>query len=244
MNIRNFIKNPTGYFNKAIEIIVDKFHSKLYIGKIVTCQLCNWNGKRFFKGRCPKCRSLERTRLIPFSLNYFDLISEATELLHIAPNKSEFNFIENSYLNLIKYDRLNITANGYCNIIDDITDSNLKKNSYNLLICWHVLEHIEDDYKAIQEMYRILKFGGRLLLSIPIHPPFSKFTYESDDIKRQDYKKYHGHYDHCRSCGEDYYKRFEKAGFKTNELYVKKLDIESKLKYGLRDDHIVWCFEK
>lgn len=244
MNIKNFIKNPKGYADKAFEITVNMFRSNFYKGKDVICDLCNWNGKRFFNSRCPSCRSLERTRLIPYSLRYFKLINDNINILHIAPNESEYNFIKKRIHNYKKYDRLNISSSKYCNIIDDITNSNLKSNSYDLLISWHVLEHIENDYKAIQEMYRILKIRGKLLLSVPIYPPFSKFTYESNDVKRKDYEKIHGHHDHCRSCGEDYYEKFEKAGFKTSELYVKNLNVEEKIKYGLRDDHIAWCFEK
>ena len=175
-------------------------------------------------------------------MRYFDLIDDDTNLLHIAPNLSEYNFIKN--LKIEKYDRLNITVNKLCNITDDITASSLDTNIYDLIIAWHVLEHIEKDQDAIQEMYRILKVGGKLLLSVPINPPFNKFTFESEDIKREDYEKIHGHHDHCRSCGEDYYKKFEKVGFKTSELYVKNIDTKKKLKYGLRDDHIVWCFKK
>ena len=47
---------------------------------------------------------------------------------------------------------------------------NITSGTYNQIIAWHVLEHIQDDQKAIREMYRVLKKGGELLLSVPIYP--------------------------------------------------------------------------
>ena len=48
----------------------------------------------------------------------------------------------------------------------------LKNNSFNLIFCNHVLEHITDHEKAISELYRILKKGGILIAQVPID--FSK----------------------------------------------------------------------
>ncbi len=244
MNLANFLKNPIGYFKKANQVITNKLQATFYKGDKVICELCGWQGQRFFKARCPNCRSLERTRLIPYACEYFDLMKENLKILHISPNQSEYNFVSTRFKNYSVYDRLDINPIKNVNIVDDITKTKLATNTYDLIITWHVLEHIKEDEKAIQEMYRILRKTGKLLVSVPMHPAFNETTYEDDSIPRKDYQKVHGHPDHCRSCGHDYYERFEKHGFVTNELFVNTINEEIKNKYGLRNDHIVWCFNK
>ena len=89
-------------------------------------------------------------------------------------------------------------------------------------------------------MNRMLKPNGKLLISILIYP----ITYEDTAIKRADFERIHGHDDHCRSCGFDYHKRFEKIGFKTSTLHIKDLQEDIKNKFGLSNNHTVWLFEK
>ena len=216
----------------------------IYKGDSVHCQICNWKGRFYFNQKCPKCYSVSRTRLIPYALNHFDLDKNDPYLLHIAPNKSEFGYIKDNITTLSKYDRLDIRKVKYANIVQDLRQTNLKSDHYDLVLAWHVLEHIPEDKKAIAEVYRLLKPGGNFLISVPIHPKGNLETYEDPDIAYEDFSKIHGHYDHCRSCGLDYYKRFEEIGFKTRTLYVRSLDQKELDYFGLRKDHVVWCFTK
>ena len=139
---------------------------------------------------------------------------------------------------------MNIRNVKYINIVQDITETNIESQIYDLVICWHVLEHIPEDIKAIKEVYRLLKPNGKFLISVPIYPVGNLKTYEDSKIAYKDYIKVHGHYDHCRSCGLDYYERFEACGFKTNTLFVNDIDDYKKNYFGLRTDHVVWCFIK
>ena len=93
-------------------------------------------------------------------------------------------------------------------------------------------------------MHRMLKPNGKLLVSVPIYPINNLKTYEDTSIKRGEFERIHGHDDHCRSCGLDYYERFEKIGFKTSTLHVKDLENNIKSKFGLSNNHTVWLFEK
>ena len=82
------------------------------------------------------------------------------------------------------------------------------------------------------------------MISVPIYPAGNLKTYEDTKIAYNDYEKIHGHYDHCRSCGLDYYKRFETIGFKTKTLLVNAIDQDKIDYFGLKTDHVVWCFTK
>ena len=244
MNFRKALKNPKPYLVIGLKRVIDFYRSFFYRGKQVYCEICNWQGTQFFDGKCPKCNSLPRTRLIPFALGYFELIKPKAKILHIAPNSHEYKYIRRTFPELSIYDRLNIRNVKYINIVQDLTQTNLESNQYDLAIAWHVLEHIPADIKAIKEVYRLLKPKGHFLVSVPIYPKGNAKTFEDSKLPYKVFEKVHGHYDHCRSCGLDYYQRFEDCGFKTNTLFVNEFDDKKKKYFGLRTDHVVWCFTK
>jgi SAM-dependent methyltransferase len=244
MNFKKFIKNPRTYFNVALKKVLNFTRTVIFIGSNISCGICEWKGFKFFSGHCPKCNSLPRTRLIPFSLKHFKLTNNEPKILHIAPNVNEYNYIKRRVTTLANYDRLNIRNVSHINIVQDLRQTNLESNQYDLAIAWHVLEHIPEDVKAIEEVYRLLKPGGRFLVSVPIYPVGNQATFEDPEIPYADFETVHGHYDHCRSCGLDYYQRFETVGFRTQELKVENLDKATIAYYGLRTNHVVWCFTK
>ena len=244
MNLIKFIKTPKPYILIALSRIKNKWRIVFYKGDVVLCEICGWKGRQFFDEHCPKCNSLPRTRLIPFALSYFKLTDSQPKIMHIAPNVNEYHYIKKHITNLDNYDRLNIRAVPHINIVQDLRKTNLPDNHYDLVIAWHVLEHIPEDLQAISEVYRFLKTGGHFLVSVPIYPKNNKTTYEDANIAYKDYERIHGHDDHCRSCGFDYYRRFEPVGFKTNTLNVASVSPDLRDYYGLREDHVVWCFTK
>ena len=144
------------------------------------------------------------------------------------------------------YDEERKTGNDFsCDVFVELKSyDSLEDNIYDLAIAWHVFEHIPADKKAISEIYRLLKPNGKFLISVPIYPVGSKVTYEDSTIEYENFEEVHGHYDHCRSCGLDYYLRFETVGFNTNTLHVKDLDKSQINYFGLKEDHVVWCFTK
>lgn len=219
-------------------------------GKNVYCQLCGWQGSSFFENsRCPKCSSLPRTRLLPFSYEYFKLNQESVRyVMHVGPNYAEQLWERR---NNIGSPLIRVDLSFRQNMIDlqmDICHIATEANQLDLIICWHVLEHVPEDNSAIQEFYRVLKPGGSALISVPIHPPGRRNTFEDKNIPAQDYLKVYGHPDHVRACGLDYYKRFEDVGFLVKELKVDQL-IKNGSKdeinfHGLSEEHVVWCCTK
>ena len=97
---------------------------------------------------------------------------------------------------------------------------------------------------AIKELYRILNKDGKLIVSVPIYPVFNPTTKEDPSLDKSKFEEVHGHHDHCRSCGLDYFERFEKFNFKTHTLNSKDINELDRLKYGLSETHTVWCFTK
>lgn len=244
MNLTKLIRNPKAYVLIGQKRIKNSIRAALYKGDSVLCEICHWKGSKFFNGHCPRCNSLPRTRLIPFALRHFELSNNQPKILHVAPNVNEYHYIKQHVTFLSQYDRLNIRPVKHINVVQDLTHTNLDSDQYDLAIAWHVLEHIPQDVKAIAEVYRLLKPGGSFLVSVPIYPIGNQATFEDSEIPYADFEVVHGHYDHCRSCGLDYYKRFETLGFRTQDLKVEGLDEATLAYYGLRPDHVVWCFTK
>jgi len=135
------------------------------------------------------------------------------------------------------------TADLYSPIVDvkaDILDLPFEDNSFDMVLCNHVLEHIEDDAKAMSELYRVLKPSGMGIFQIPQDLSLEK-TYEDFNITSEEERKKHfGQYDHVRIYGKDYFDRLRKVGFKVEEVnYSKTIANELVDKYRLTKGEIL-----
>jgi predicted SAM-dependent methyltransferase len=102
--------------------------------------------------------------------------------------------------------------------IIDITKLTFEDNTYDVILCNHVLEHIIDDHLAMSELYRILKPGGWAILQVPISMALEE-TYENAKITEvKDREEHFGQFDHVRIYGKDYTSKLEKAGFKVEAI--------------------------
>jgi SAM-dependent methyltransferase len=171
------------------------------------------------KKECPVCRSAERDRLVYIYVKDYLHLFESKEkinILHIAPDDCLFSVFHKkiNHQNYVCGDKF---EEGYSygkqTIHMDITHTDCEDNSFDLIICNHVLEHIPDDKKAMKELYRILKPGGKAILQVPISTVLAE-TYEDFSIKNPvDRERIFGQKNHCRIYGQDYGKRLEETGF-------------------------------
>ena len=165
---------------------------------------------------CPGTLSLERHRLLWLYLNRkTSFLEDSIEVLHVAPAQVFCqNFKAYSHW---KY----TTTDLYSPLADvkaDICKLPFKENTYDLILCNHVLEHIRDDRKAMSELYRVLKKGGTLIAQVPLDET-RKTSFEDDSITDKAKRtEIFGQYDHVRVYGTDYYKRLESVGFKTQGI--------------------------
>ena len=130
----------------------------------------------------PGSLSLERHRLLWLYLkNETDFFTKPKKVLHIAPEQCFLKrFKEQANLDYI-------TADLYSPIADvkaDICNLPFKDNEFDMILCNHVLEHVDDDLKAMSELYRVLKKGGTGIFQIPIDLKKEK-TYEDSNMERQ-----------------------------------------------------------
>jgi predicted SAM-dependent methyltransferase len=186
----------------------------------------------------PSTLSLERHRLLWLYLkNETDFFSAPLKVLHFAPEQA-------FYKRFRKLKNLDYTTTDYnsplADVKADICDLPFEDNSYDVILCNHVLEHIKDDTKAMQELYRILKPGGWGIFQIPQELDRAT-TFEDDSITdKKERTKVFGQYDHVRIYGRDYFDKLRSIGFKVEEVdYTSKMIPQKIEEYRLALGEII-----
>lgn len=186
----------------------------------------------------PSTLSLERHRLLWLYLNReTDLLTRPQSLLHVAPEQCFYKrFRKSGSITYTTTDLLSPLAD----VKADICNLPFEDNSYDFILCNHVLEHIPDDETAMREIYRVLKPGAMAILQIPLEND-RDVTFEDDSITDQEERaRIFGQYDHVRVYGMDYFKRLESIGFKVNAVdYTAQLNPEEVDKYRLAKGELI-----
>ena len=187
---------------------------------------------------CPGTLSLERHRLLWLYLDReTNFLSSNLKVIHVAPEQVFYK----KFKKLKNWEYFTFDLNSpIADIKGDLISTNFKDEYFDLIICNHVLEHIEDDKSALDEMYRILKYNGISILQVPINVKREN-TFEDLSIKSKiQREKYFGQYDHVREYGLDFKDRVEQAGFKVEMInYSKKISQDLVIKYGLMKDDLI-----
>ena len=168
--------------------------------------------------------------------------NSALKVLHFAPEQAFYKLFRNQKnLDYTTTDLFSPLAD----VKADICNLPFEDNQYDVILCNHVLEHIPDDTKAMQELYRVLKPGGMAILQIP--QDLSRATTFADDTitDQKERAKIFGQYDHVRIYGRDYFEKLRSIGFKViEEEYTAKIAPELVEKYCLAKGEIIpVCFK-
>ena len=186
----------------------------------------------------PSTFSLERHRLLWLYLkNETFFFTKNLKVLHFAPEAAYYKKFKK--LQNITYHTTDINS-PLATIKADICDLPIKDDTYDFILCNHVLEHIIDDRKAMKELYRVLKKGGVGIFQVPLETTREK-TYEDFSIvKPNERNKAFGQYDHVRVYGMDFFDRLCEVGFKVEKCnYAVKLKKEEIIKYSLPENEII-----
>jgi len=186
----------------------------------------------------PSTLSLERHRLLWLYLkNETDFFTAPKRVLHFAPEQAFYKrFRKQKNLEYITTDLESPLAD----VKADICNLPFKDNEFDVILCNHVLEHIPDDTKAMQELYRVLKPDGMAILQIPQDLSREK-TFEDHSITdKKERAKIFGQYDHVRIYGRNYFEKLRSVGFEViEEDYTNKIAPEFVEKYRLAKGEII-----
>jgi SAM-dependent methyltransferase len=236
--LTRFIPRP---LLQRISHFILRLVSVFYAGNKKECTVCGRKFRRFMPyGRirkrenalCPGCLSLERHRLLwLFLKTKTDFFSAPLKVLHIAP---EYCFIKR-FKALVNLDyTTGDLESPLADVKMDILDIPFGDEQFDVVICNHTLEHVEDDRRAMKEFHRVLKEGGWAILNSPINED-REITYEDLSISDpREREKHFGQRDHVREYGLDYTQRLSEAGFTVNTQDILSEMTEAQVeRYGL-----------
>lgn len=186
----------------------------------------------------PSTLSLERHRLLWLYLkNETDFFTKKRKVLHFAPEQAFYKRFRK--LKNLDYTTTDLNS-PLADIKADICDLPFEDDAYDFIFCNHVLEHIPDDTKAMQELYRVLKPNGIAILQIP-QDLKRENTFEDDSIiDPKERAKIFGQYDHVRVYGRDYFEKLRKIGFKVQEIdLTAQISAQEVDKYRLAQGEIL-----
>lgn len=224
-----------------------------YRGHGRECPVCGSHYRRFMPygyvtsredALCPHCLSLERHRMIWLWLKEAsNLFDGYPRLLHIAPEVSLMRHFKRHYRDNKNY----ITADLESPLADlhfDVQSIPLGDESVDVIICNHLLEHVEDDRRAMAELYRILKYGGWGIMLVP-EDRGRATTFEDDTITDPEERtRIFGQYDHRRIYGRDYDERLATAGFRVKRIaYNELLSAEQRQRYAIGTDDLIVVYK-
>lgn len=186
----------------------------------------------------PGTLSLERHRLIWLYLKReTDFFQSAAKVLHMAPEKAFLSRLKK--MAHLEYTTCDLES-PLADVKADICNLPFEDASFDWILCNHVLEHIPDDTKAMQELFRVLKPGGKALLQVPLDPKREK-TFEDNSITdKVERTKVFGQYDHVRIYGMDYFQKLRKTGFEVHEIqYGKALTPEERKRFAVVENEYI-----
>lgn len=192
---------------------------------------------------CKKCGSSDRDRLYALYFKKYLAGKENINLLDIAPAGSLEAFLRGQPN--VSYRSMDLLMENVDDRVD-ITDMKIYKNDqFDFFICSHVLEHIPDDKKAMQELYRILKPGGKGIAMVPIN---LGLTITMEDPSCTDIPtrwKLYGQHDHVRMYAKiDFVKRLNAAGFQVEALDINYFGADSFSRAAIYPTSVLYIVHK
>ena len=208
------------------------------------CPICGYRGRFLslgtpprWDGRCPSCGSRERHRLIHLFLERRGIdLKDGRTILHFAP--------EAYFVGMMRGNDAYHTADlvpGKARHAMDMSSISFENDSIDVVIANHVLEHVQEDRRALAEVHRVLKPGGFAILTVPQNWA-RESTYENPGLASpEDRWAHYGDISHLRYYGRDFPDLLSAAGF---EVEAWRLAQEEEPRYGLLRDEVLWIAKK
>jgi len=216
----------------------------LYAGQTVGCPCCGGTFRRFIPRYgvdllCPQCLSLRRHRSFWLFLEERLSAVAGTELaiLHIAPEEGISERLRTRAGT--RYVTADADPGSVAEMAFDIMAIPFPDQSFDIALCNHVLEHVEDDRIAMGELLRVLKPNGFLYSHHPIDFQLERTVEDATVTDPAERARLFGQHDHLRRYGRDFVDRLEEAGFQVEiERYAPSP--RSVAFYGLREEEPIF----
>ncbi|CAN1532073.1 AdoMet_MTases domain containing protein [Flavobacteriaceae bacterium] len=174
------------------------WYSIFYAGNKYECNICLKKLRKFITlsnedSLCPNCGSLKRNRRL-WSLLETELLVPNMSILDFSPSRCLYRKLKK--MKTINYKSTDLSGDFIADHHFDITNLEITDNSLDLVICYHILEHVNDDVQAIKELFRVMKPGGKALIQTPFKDGniYEDYSIVSDEERL----KHFGQEDHVR----------------------------------------------
>ncbi len=191
---------------------------------------------------CPVCSSSDRDRLYRLYFDKFKNINKKTKILDFAPSQLLSKYLREKSSN---YRTADLLIDGVDDKVDITNMTNYKDNTFDFFICSHILEHVDDDNKALSELFRVLKQGGQGILMTPI---IDKKNVQDEDPSVTDESERWRRFaqdDHVRLYEKEIFlKRVKSAGFKIHTYSYINLGMWNIIRNGITLKSKLYVVEK
>jgi SAM-dependent methyltransferase len=199
---------------------------------------------------CPSCQATDRDRLYALYLqDYLRGVAahRGLKMVDIAPSAPLSDFIRREIARLghnISYRTADAFAGGVDDKVD-ITELPYEDGEFDFFICSHVLEHVSDDRKAIRELHRILRPGGKGILMVPIVLGVSEIDEDPTVVSEGERWRRFGQFDHVRLYSKHgFIERVKAAGFLVHQHGQEFFGAEEFIRTGISGQSILYVVAK
>ena len=192
---------------------------------------------------CYNCWASDRDRLYALYLDGYFKNHPTASFLDIAPAPALSKYIKNH--KSVQYRSMDLFMEGVDDRLD-ITDMHAYENGkFDFVMCSHVLEHIPDDRKAMGELYRVMKPGGKGIMMVPINLGVEQTLEDPAITSVGDRWKYFGQDDHVRMYArKDFIERLEASGFQVEQLGIEHFGREVFERHAIYPTSVLYVVSK
>ncbi len=206
------------------------------LGRSVECPFCRWTGWRFLSAGlhnrpnrlCPGCGSLERYRMLPLVLERELASRTGVKLLELAPKPCFTTYCRENGMDYTSSDLDSPLAMVHA----DLRKMPFATSSFEVIVCFHVMEHIHEDGLAFAEIGRMLSPTGVGIICVPLRGPTTQ-----EGAAESEWERLYGQFDHVRYYGLDIEGRMRAAGMTVQRIDTLAYFTADELdRYALRGD--------
>jgi len=225
----------------------------LYKGNNVECPVCEKSFKKFLSYGsevaardnvlCPYDLTLERHRLMWLWLkNESNFFTDKLSVLHMAPEQCfHKRFQQQENLDYLTADIVSPIADMHF----DLHDIPLEDNRFDVIFCNHVMEHVNDHLRCMQELFRVMKPGGWAIMQVPQDFDRAEVYEDASITSPEEREKHFWQYDHVRLFGRDYPDWLRKAGFEVEEYIPSEhFSSEQIARFRLMEKEVLYIARK
>ena len=194
---------------------------------------------------CPYCDASDRTRLYKLYFDRYlaDNPNNRIDLLDFAPDPKLTSQLK--IKPTVNYRSADISGNKVDDKVDITAMTAYQDNSFDFIICSHVLEHVADDLKAMKELYRVLKPGGKAIVMVPILLTINDIDEDEKVVSQTERLTRFGQDDHVRLYSKNgFVSRLCKSGFLVNQYGSDFFGVETFYKHGISERSVLYVAEK